>query len=351
MLARPMLARLGLITLASFTLAACDALSALTPREIRVVGSSTVYPFTRTVADAFVEAKKGRRTPVIESTGTGAGIARFCEGAGSSHADIVNASRRMRRVEFDTCKANGVGDIIEVPIGLDGIALAESNAGPKLALTRKDLYLALAANPLGKPNTAKTWKDVNPALPAIPILVLGPPSTSGTRDAFVELILEAGCLAAMPAAADLKKSPDPALFETTCRKLRSDGAYAEKGEDDTLIVQGLAEKPNAIGLVGYSYLDANRTRLHGVPIEGVAPTYADIESGKYPGVRSLYLYVKKKHLNAMPDLKEFLHLYSAMWEPGGALTKRGLIAVPQKVRDRSAEVIELALPLDTTALP
>ncbi|WP_447728634.1 substrate-binding domain-containing protein [Sphingomonas koreensis] len=351
MLARPLLARFCLLALASFTLASCDALSALSPREIRVVGSSTVYPFTRTVADAFVEAKQGRRTPVIESTGTGAGIARFCEGAGPDYTDIVNASRRMRRTEFDKCKANRVGEIIEVPIGLDGIALAESNAGPKLALTRKDLYLALAANPMGKPNTAKTWKDVNRALPAIPILVLGPPSTSGTRDAFVELILEQGCLAAMPAAADLKKTGDPALFESTCRKLRGDGAYAEKGEDDTLIVQGLSENPNAVGLVGYSYLDANRTRLHGVPIEGVTPTYADIESGKYPGVRSLYLYVKKRHLEAMPDLKEFLRLYSTMWEPGGPLTRHGLIAVPQKVRDRSTEVIQLALPLDTTALP
>lgn len=346
-----MLARLSLLAIASFTLASCDALSAISPREIRVVGSSTVYPFTRTVADAYVDAKKGRRTPVIESTGTGAGMARFCEGAGSAFADIVNASRRMRRAEFDTCKANGVAEIIEVPIGLDGIALAESNAGPKLALTRKDLYLALAANPLGKPNTAKTWKDVNPALPAIPILVLGPPSTSGTRDAFVELIIEPGCLAAMPMAANLKRASDPAPFETACRKLRSDGAYAEKGEDDNLIVQGLSENPNAVGLVGYSYLDANRTRLHGVPIDGVAPTYADIESGKYPGVRSLYLYVKKRHLNAMPELKEFLHLYSTMWEPGGALTKRGLIAVPKKVRDRSTEVIELELPLDITALP
>ena len=346
-----MLARSGLIALAALTLSGCDALSALSPREVKVVGSSTVYPFTKTVADAFVEAKPGRRTPVIESTGTGAGIARFCEGAGSNFADIVNASRRMRRTEFDTCKTNGVGDIIEVPIGLDGIALAESNSGPKLSLTRKDLYLALAANPLGKPNTAKTWKDVNPALPAIPIVVLGPPSTSGTRDAFVELILEPGCLAAMPAAADLKKAGDPALFDNACRKIRSDGAYAEKGEDDTLIVQGLAENPNAVGLVGYSYLDSNRTRLHGVPLEGVTPTYADIESGKYPGVRSLYLYVKKRHLDALPDLKEFLRLYSTMWEPGGPLTKHGLIAVPKRVRERSAEAIQLALPLDTTALP
>ncbi|WP_343520167.1 substrate-binding domain-containing protein [Sphingomonas sp.] len=346
-----MLARIGLLALATFTLASCDAISAISPREVRVVGSSTVYPFTKEVAAAFVEAKRGRRAPVIESTGTGAGITRFCEGAGPAYADIANASRRMRRAEFDKCKANKVGDIIEVPIGLDGIAFAESNAGPKLKLTRKDLYLALAANPLGKPNTARTWRDVNASLPAIPILVLGPPSTSGTRDAFVELILEPGCLEAMPTAKALKASGDPAPFENGCRRIRTDGAYAEKGEDDTLIVHGLSENPNAIGLIGYSYLDANRSRLHGVPLDGVTPTYDDIASGKYPGVRSLYLYVKARHLKAMPELKEFLALYTRMWAPGGELTKHGLIAAPQKVRDRSAEAIRLALPLDTTALP
>lgn len=346
-----MLGRLSVLTIAAFALASCDALSSISPREIKVVGSSTVYPFTKAVAVAFIEANDSRKTPVVESIGTGAGIARFCEGAGPAFPDIANASRRMRRAEYDKCQGNGVGDIIEVPIGLDGIALAESNAGPKLKLSRKDLYLALAANPLGKPNTAKTWRDVNPALPAIPILVLGPPSTSGTRDAFVELILEHGCLEAMPAAKELKKAGDPALFESACRRLRADGPYAEKGEDDTLIVQGLSENPNALGLVGYSYLDANRTRLHGVPIDGVAPTYDDIASGKYPGVRSLYLYVKARHLKAMPQLKDFLGLYTTMWAPGGPLARHGLIAAPQKVRDRAAEAVQLALPLDVTALP
>lgn len=343
-----MLGRLGLLALAPLALTACDGTSL---RAINVVGSSTVLPFTKAVASAFVAEDGGRRTPTIESTGTGGGMVRFCEGVGAKYPDMVNASRRMRAAEFDTCQANNVKDIIEVPIGLDGIALAESNDGPKLTLTRKDIYLALAANPMGKPNTAKVWKDVNPALPAMPITVLGPPATSGTRDAFVELILEPGCLAAMPNAQELKKNPDPAVFEAACRALRTDGPYAEKGEDDDLIVQGLSGNPNALALVGFSYLEKNRARLHGVPIEGVAPSYQDIANGTYPGVRSLYLYVKKRHLDAMPELQDFLKLYTTMWGPGGPLTERGLIAAPDKVRRRSAAAIANGYTVDRSALP
>jgi phosphate transport system substrate-binding protein len=340
--------RLVLFAGALLALTSCDGGSS---REIRAIGSSTVYPFTKAVAEAFVRADGSRRQPAVESIGTAAGIKSFCDGAGFAHADIVNASRRMKRAEFDKCVANKVGDVMEIPIGLDGIALAESNAGPKLALSRKDIYLALAAMPRGKPNTARTWKDVNPSLPAIPILVLGPPSTSGTRDAFVELILEPGCLAAMPEAEALKKAADPAQFDGVCRRLRNDGAFAERGEDDNLIVQGLAQNPNALGLFGYSYLEENMGRLHGVPIDGIAPAYDAIASGKYSGVRSLYLYVKKKHLKAVPGLQDFLNLYTTMWAPGGPLAKHGLIPASQKVRERSAEAIQLGLPLDVTALP
>lgn len=343
-----MLKRLGLLTLAFATLASCDGTSM---RAVTVVGSSTVLPFTKAVATRFVAQDKGRRTPVVESTGTGGGMVRFCEGVGGKYPDIVNASRRMHAKEFDTCQANGVKDIIEVPIGLDGIAVAESNDGPKLALTRKDIYLALAANPMGKPNAAKTWQDVNPALPATPITVLGPPSTSGTREAFVELILQPGCIAANPAAKALKTNPDPALFDAACRTLRKDGAYVEKGEDDNLIVEGLAGNRQAVGVVGYSYLEKNRSRLHGVPIEGVTPTYQDIASGKYPGVRSLYLYVKKRHLDAMPELQEFLKLYVTMWAPGGPLTERGLIAAPDKVRRRAAKAIANGHVVERVDLP
>jgi phosphate transport system substrate-binding protein len=338
-------ATLACVTLA---LASCDGGST---RPIKAVGSSTVYPFTKAVADAFVGAQKGRKEPAIESTGTTAGIRRFCEGAGYDYPDIANASHRMRRAEFDKCQTNGVGDILEIPIGLDGIALAESNAGPKLQLSSKDIYLALAANPLGKPNAAKTWKDVNPKLPAIPIKVLGPPSTSGTRDAFVELILAPGCVEAMPTAKDLKAAADPALFDNACRRIRTDGAFVEEGEDDNRIVEVLARDANALGVFGYSYLEENLGRLHGVPIDGIAPSYDAIASGKYRGVRTLYLYVKKRHLKAVPALQDFLNLYATMWAPGGPLTRHGLIALPQKIRDRSAEAIQLALPLDASALP
>ena len=343
-----MLGRFGLLAFAALALASCDGTSF---RAIHVVGSSTVLPFTKAVATAFVAEDDGRRTPVIESTGTGGGMIRFCEGVGAKYPDIVNASRRMRATEFDTCQTNGVKEIIEVPIGLDGIALAESNDGPKLTLTRKDIYLALAANPMGKPNTAKMWSDVNPALPATPITLLGPPSTSGTRDAFVELILEPGCIAANPAAKELSTNPDPALFEAACRAIRKDGPYIEKGEDDDLIVEGLYANRNAVGVVGFSYLEKNRTRLHGVPIDGVTPTYQDIANGKYPGVRSLYLYVKKRHLAAMPELQDFLKLYVTMWAPGGPLTERGLIAAPDKVRRRAAEAIVNEYPVKRSALP
>ena len=343
-----MFGRLAALACATLALASCDVGSS---RQIRATGSSTVYPFTKAVANAFVRAGKGRLEPTIESTGTTAGIRRFCEGAGYDYPDIANASRRMRRTEFDKCQANGVGDVLEIPIGLDGIALVESNAGPKLRLSRKDIYLALAANPMDKPTAAKTWKDVNPGLPSIPILVMGPPATSGTRDAFVELILEPGCLEAMPQAKDLKAATDPALFDNACRRIRTDGAFIEKGEDDTQIVEALAQNPNAVGVLGYSYLEENIGRLHGIPIDGVVPAYDAIASAKYPGVRTLYLYIKKRHLKAVPGLEDFLNLYATMWVPGGPLAKHGLIALPKKVRDRSLEAIQLALPLDASALP
>jgi phosphate transport system substrate-binding protein len=342
-----MLGRLALMACTALALASCDG-SAI--REIRVVGSSTVYPFTTAVAEAFVAAKSGRKAPVIESIGTGAGMKRFCEGVGSQYPDIANASRRMKKTEYDQCQAHKVGEIMEILIGMDGVALAESNAGPKLQLSKKDVYLALAANPMGKPNQARTWKDVNASLPAIPIQVMGPPSTSGTRDAFVELILEPGCAEAMPTAKDLKNAADPAQYDNACRRIRDDGPYVDKGENDNLIVQGLAQNPNALGIFGYSYLEENQNRLHGVPIEGQAPTYDTIASGHYPGARPLYLYVKKRHLKAVPGLPDFLNLYASMWGPGGPLVKRGLIAAPQKIRDRSAEAIQLGIALDPREL-
>ncbi|MHA6720113.1 substrate-binding domain-containing protein [Sphingomonas sp. RS6] len=335
--------RLALITASVLALSGCGGNST---REIRVVGSSTVYPFTTAVAEAFVNAKSGRKAPVVESIGSGAGIRRFCEGVGAQFPDIANASRRMTRNEYDRCQQNQVGGIMEITIGLDGVALAESNDGPKLQLTKNDIYLALAANPRGKPNTARTWRDVNPALPPVPILVMGPPSTSGTRDAFVELMLEPGCIEAYPEAEALKKAADPAPFDKACRRIREDGPYVDKGENDNLIVQGLAQNPNALGIFGYSYLEENQNRLHGVPINGVAPTYQTIADGQYPGARPLFLYVKKRHMKAVPGLKDFLTLYTTMWGPGGPLAKRGLIAAPEAMRVAMADRVKGEVALD-----
>lgn len=336
-----------LIALTALALAGCDRQA--TRDQIKVVGSSTVYPFTTAVAEAFVNKSTQAKAPVIEQGGTGAGMKLFCGGIGVAHPDIVNASRRIKKSEFELCQKNGVTEIIEVQIGNDGIALAESNAGPKLTLTRKDIYLALAANPMGKPNTAKTWKDVNASLPAIPIKVLGPPSTSGTRDAFAELILEKGCEEANPEAKALKDS-DKNKFENLCLLIRSDAAYVDSGENDNLIVQKLSTDPNALGIFGYSYLEENAQRLHGVPIDGVTPTYETIAGNSYPGARALYIYVKKQHLKAVPGLKEFLAQYAQMWSPDGPLVKRGLIASPQAARDAATKVIDMETTLDPASL-
>lgn len=337
------LAALGL----AVALTACDGNTA---REIRVVGSSTVYPFTTAVAETYVNQGGERKAPVVESIGTGAGLKRFCDGVGWEYPDIANASRRIKKSEYALCQRNGVGEIMEVQIGVDGVALAEANNGPKLQLSKRDVYLALAAEPMGQPNRARTWRDVNPALPAIPIQVMGPPATSGTRDALVELVLEPGCAAADPQAKALKAAKDTAPYDRRCKRIRDDGAYIDKGENDNLIVQGLATNPNALGVFGYSYLEENADRLHGVPIEGVAPSYASIADKSYPGARPLYLYVKKRHLRAVPGLADFVALYASMWNPQGKLTARGLIAAPDDLRAQAARVVAQRIALDPAGL-
>ena len=333
---------------AAAALAGCQD-SGASRDQIKIVGSSTVYPFTTAVAEAFVNRDSARKAPVVESTGTGAGMKLFCTGIGSQHPDIVNASRRMKKSEYEGCQANGVGEVEEIQIGIDGIALAESKSGPKLELTKRDVYLALAANPGGKPNANRTWKDVNPALPAVPIQVYGPPSTSGTRDAFVELIMTPGCEAATPDVKALKER-DKEKYEAQCTRLREDGVYVDKGENDNLIVQNLSTNPNALGLFGYSYLEENADRLVGASIEGVAPSYQTIVDGSYPGARPLYIYVKKRHIRAVPGLSEFLGQYAQMWAPDGELVKRGLIAAPDAIRTASAAIVEKGTPLDPATL-
>ncbi|PAX08570.1 substrate-binding domain-containing protein [Sphingomonas lenta] len=317
--------------------------------EIRVVGSSTVFPFTTLVAEQFVAGDPEADAPVIESTGTGAGIDQFCDGLGASHPDIVNASRRLTAAEYRACRSNEVGPVIEVQVGIDGIALAQAQGGPRFALTPKQIYRALAVTPGGRPNTARRWSDIDPSLPAVPISVYGPPTTSGTRDAFVELIMLPGCAAADSSAAALE-ARDPQAYRARCSRVREDGVYVDAGENDNLIVQKLAANPTSLGIFGYSYLEENSGSVVGVPVNGVQPSDATIAAGSYPGSRPLYLYVKKNHLEAVPGLRRFLQLYAASWGPDGPLSRRGLIPSPAPLRARAAETIKAERPLDPAEL-
>jgi phosphate transport system substrate-binding protein len=332
---------------AVLALAACGAQS--TSREqIRAVGSSTVFPFAKAVADSLAKSNAEFKSPIIESTGTGAGMKLFCAGVGVQHPDIVNASRRMKASEYEGCAKNGVKDIVEVQVGLDGIAFAEGKNGPGISLTQVDVYRALAANPYGKPNTAKLWSDVNPALPAMPILVLGPPSTSGTRDALKELILMKGC-DADPAMKALKDS-DKEKHEKVCGEVRSDGAYVDMGEQDNLIVQKLEANPKAIGVFGFSYLEENMDKLKGLSMNGVQPTYASISDFSYPGARPLYIYVKAAHVGAIKGLKEFVAQWAASWGKDGLLAKQGMVVSPADVQEKNAAVASALTLLDATTL-
>ncbi|MCP8890901.1 substrate-binding domain-containing protein [Sphingomonas faeni] len=344
---------LGVLAAATGALTACvdqaNGGGAGSRDQITAVGSSTVYPFTTMIAEQLVANDPDAKAPVIESTGTGAGMKLFCAGVGAAHPDIEDASRRMKASEYKSCAENGVRDVMEIQVGIDGIAFAEAKNGPKMQLTPTDLYKALAANPGGKVNTARVWRDVNPALPAVPIQVYGPPATSGTRDALAELILTKGCEDSDPTAKTLAKS-DPDAHKALCTRVREDGVYVDAGENDNLIVQKLQSNPNAIGVFGYSYLEENKNDVNGVSISGVAPTYASIADNRYPGSRPLYIYVKKAHLTAIPGLRNLLKLYAANWGATGPLVKRGLIAAPAEIQARSAAIIANETVLDPAVL-
>ncbi len=313
---------------------------------VRAVGSSTVYPFATAVAEQT--AKAGGKSPVIESTGTGAGMKLFCAGVGAQHPDIEDASRRMKKSEYDECVKNGVTEIVEIQVGIDGIAFAEGKNGPNMKLTPLDIYKALAANPFGKPNTAKTWKDVNPSLPAEPILVYGPPSTSGTRDALKELILEAGCKT--DAATKALKDSDKDKYEATCHDIREDGPYVDAGENDNLIVQKISQNPKAIGIFGYSFLESNAGTIKGIPMSGIEPTYASISDFSYPGARPLYIYVKKQHLAPIKGLQAYVAEWAKSWGPDGYLKAKGMVISPEDVRAKSADIVAKMTPLDPSVL-
>ena len=318
---------------AAALLAGCGGAQNASREQIRAVGSSTVYPFAKVIADSLAKSNAAFKSPIIESTGTGAGMKLFCAGVGVSHPDIANASRRMKKSEYEDCVKNGVDKIVEVQVGLDGIAFAEAKGGLGMKLTQADVYKALAANPYGKPNTAKTWKDVNPAYPAEPILVYGPPSTSGTRDALKELILMKGC-DANPEMKALKDS-DKDKHEAICGEVRSDGAYVDAGENDNLIVQKLEANPKAVGVFGFSYLEENSDKLEGLSMNGVQPTYAAITDFSYPGARPLYIYVKAAHLDAIKGLKEFIAEWAKHWGKDGLLAKQGMVVAPDDVLAKS----------------
>lgn len=291
--------------------------------QIKIVGSSTVYPFTTAVAEEFQRANPGI-SAIVESTGTGSGLKLFCAGVGSAHPDMTNASRRIKDSELADCNKNGVQQVIELPVGIDGLTLIEANSSQGMNLTTEDIYKALAANPYGKgPNTAQTWKDVNPALPAIKIRVLGPPPTSGTRDSLNELIMDKGCNA-NPEMKALKES-DEARHKDVCTKIREDGLFVEAGENDNLLVQKVSADPGAIGVLGYSFLEENADRVKPVAIAGIIPTAETISNLSYPGARKLYIYAKGEHIQAKPAIREFIATYARMAAQGGALQGRGLV--------------------------
>jgi len=317
---------------------------------IYIVGSSTVYPFSTVVAERFGRATEFK-TPKVESTGSGGGLKLFCDGIGVDYPDIANASRAIKPSEVERCAANGVKDIVEVKIGYDGIVIANALSAPHLALTRRDIFLALAGEVPGAadgelmPNPYRTWKDVNPSLPATRIEVLGPPPTSGTRDAFVELAMEGGCKS-IPWIAALEKA-DSGRFKQICHTIREDGAFIEAGENDNLIVQKLVANPTAFGIFGFSFLDQNAEKVQGSSIDGVEPTFEAIADGGYPVSRPLFFYVKKAHVDVIPGLRGFLREFTSdrAWGEEGYLSDRGLIPMTDAERGEVSAAVRDLTPL------
>jgi phosphate transport system substrate-binding protein len=303
--------------------------AAVASDQIQIVGSSTVFPYTQAVAERFA-ANTGAVAPVVESTGTGGGMQIFCEGLGTEFADITGASRAMKASEWDLCQENGVTNITEILLGYDGLSMAVSQSGAAIDVSKAQLFNALAsevevdgevvANPY------KKWSEIDPSLPDIPITVYGPPPTSGTRDAWVELVMVEGCshFPAIEALGEERK-------EEVCQRMRTDGPFIEAGENDNLIVQRLTSDPNAYGIFGYSFLYENQDQLRAVHIDGVAPDHDTIESGDYKVSRPLFIYVKNDHRGVVPNLQEFIEEYVSddAMGPGGYMSERGLITLPE----------------------
>lgn len=308
---------------------------------VYVVGSSTVYPFATVVAERFGRGSEFK-TPKIESTGSGGGLKLFCDGVGVDYPDVANSSRAIKSTEIELCAEHGVDEIIEVKIGYDGIVFAHSTTAQTITLSRADIFLALAKQVPGETegelidNPHKTWADVNSSLPAVDIEVLGPPPTSGTRDAFVELAMEGGCQSVDWIAA--LKSTDSNAYKSICHTVREDGAFVEAGENDNLIVQKLQANQDAFGIFGFSFLDQNKEKVKGSLVDGVAPSFEAIADGSYPVSRPLYFYAKKAHVDVIPGLRGYLREFSSerAWGEEGYLSDRGLIPMPDDERRQVA---------------
>lgn len=318
---------------------------------ISIVGSSTVYPFSTVVAENF--GKKTRfKTPKIESTGSGGGHKLFAAGIGVGHPDITNSSARITKSQLKKDFKNGVKEVIEVKIGYDGIVVANSRQAQVFRLTTKDLFLGLARqipvpgnHGVLQSNPYKTWKQVNSLLPDSKIKVYGPPPTSGTRDAFVELAMEGGANG-VSWIAKLKKT-DKKRYKVICHTIREDGAYVEAGENDNLIVDKLRKSSEAMGILGFSFLDQNTDKIQGAFIDGVQPTFETISDGTYPVSRPLYFYIKKAHVDTIPGIREYLAEFTseAAWGDVGYLTTKGLIPMPLEERQHYRKVIQALSPL------
>ena len=319
--------------------------------QINVVGSSTVYPFSTVVAENFGN-KTGIKVTKIESTGSGGGMKLFCKGLGTGHPDITNASRRIKKNEFNQCKENGI-DVVEIKVGYDGIVIANSKKAKLLNLTKRQIFLALAKQvPEGNKeggslvdNPNKKWSDIDPNLPNKKIEVLGPPPTSGTRDAFNELAIEGGCKT-FPKLKAIKKQ-DKKKYKAICRAVREDGAFIEAGENDNLIVQKLVENENAFGVFGFSFLIENEDKIQGSTVDGMVPTMETIADKSYGVSRPLYFYVKLAHVDVIPGIREFLAEYTSedSWGPGGYLEERGMIPMPENEREFFKKNAEEIIPL------
>ncbi len=321
-------------TLFALTFASLGALTAgitnaQAREQLQIVGSSTVFPFATSVAERFGQTTDFP-TPIVESTGSGGGLKLFCAGVGTNTPDIANASRRIKNSELETCAQNGVTPV-EVRIGFDGIVLANSKSGPEFSLSRQQIFLALARNIVVEgelvPNPFSRWSEIEPSLPDVAIEVLGPPPTSGTRDAFVELVMHQAC--------------QPGIEESKCGDIREGGVYVDAGENDNLIVQKLGSNSAAIGIFGFSFLDQNADTLHGAIVDGTEPTFENIAQGTYPIARSLYFYLKKEHVGVIPGLVEYALAFTSEGASGedGYLGEKGLIPLADDERQAVIEDI------------